>query len=44
MTPVELKKGDEAQTIIPDFEIESIARYLLPHISIFCQPGRAGGI
>ncbi len=35
MTPAELKKGDEAQTIIPDFEIESIARCLLPHIQAY---------
>jgi len=35
LTPAKTQNAGELQTVIPDFEIESIARCLLPHIQAY---------
>ena len=35
MTPADLKRAEDTQTVIPDFEIEAMARVLLPALRAF---------
>ena len=35
MTPADLKRTEDTQMVIPDFEIEAMARVLLPALRAF---------